>query len=268
MRYFLLLLFPLLLSSCYRPVYDERPFGADATTQENRLNRIAISNIGDEAGQQMRNFLIDRMYGSGRPQKTDATLGVGLSKTEEDLGLQRDGTTLRKRVTYVASYTLSDNASGRVLYSGYSRTTVYYGKLIGQYGVLVTREASLERALNDLSDAIVRNLLVFYGKNDVLPAAKAAEEAEQKALKEASDDSSDNPYKKTNQTSPDKALIEEAQKNLEKSLKNIPKPDAKITSKPLPAPIIPEPQQPMPDDNDFYFKPTITEPLPDETNRQ
>ncbi|MBY0429360.1 MAG: hypothetical protein K2Q32_09100 [Alphaproteobacteria bacterium] len=256
MRILLLLLFPLLLTSCYRPVYGERPFGASSTTQENRLNRIAISNIGDEAGQQMRNFLIDRMYGSGRPDKTDATLSVGLGKTEEDLGLQPDGTTLRKRVTYVASYTLSDNATGRVLYSGHSRSVVYYGKLVAQYGVLVTREASLERGLRDLSDAIVRNLLVFYGQQDVLPAAKAAEEAEQKAEQKAAQDEADvtptDKLKKTNQTSPDKALIEEAQKNLAKSLENMPKPSDKITSKPLPAPVIPEPQQPLPDDAPLY----------------
>lgn len=166
----LFILLPLLLlSACYRPVYGERPFGADATVQENRLNRIAVANIGDELGQQLRNFLIDRMYGAGRPDKTDATLSIGLSSVEEDLGLQKDATTLRKKVTYVASYTLTDNATQKVLLARSSRTFVSYDKIDAQYGVLVSKSASAERAMRELSDLVVTQLLVYYGQKDVLP---------------------------------------------------------------------------------------------------
>ena len=170
MRLIILLLLPLLLTSCYRPIYGERPFGADATQQENRLNRIFIKNIPDESGQKLRNFLIDRMYGSGRPDKTDATLTIGLTTSEEDLGLQKDATTLRKKVSYKATYLLTDNTTQKSLRSGSVRTFVSYDKIDAQYGVLVSREASLERAMRELSDLIVGQLLVYYGQRDVFPA--------------------------------------------------------------------------------------------------
>ncbi len=169
MRYLLLLLLPLLLTSCYRPVYGERPFGADATKQETRLNRIGIGNIPDETGQQLRNFLIDRMYGSGRPAQTDATLGITLQKIEEDLGLQKDATTLRKKITYIATYTLTDHASRKKLYGGRSRSFVSYDKIDAQYGALVSKDAATERAMRELSDLIITQLLVYYGQHDALP---------------------------------------------------------------------------------------------------
>ncbi len=177
MRIFIILLLPFLLSSCYRPVYGERPFGADATAQEVRLNRIAIANIADEKGQILRNFLIDRMYGAGRPDKTDATLSVGIRTTEDDLGLQKDATTLRKKITYVANYTLTDNATQKRIYSGTSRTFVGYDKIDAQYGALVSKEASAERALRELSDLIVTQLLVYYGQKEYSPSPMSDAEA-------------------------------------------------------------------------------------------
>jgi LPS-assembly lipoprotein len=166
MRILILLLLPLFLSSCYQPVYGERPFGAPATAQETRLNRIAIANIPDEQGQILRNYLIDRMYGAGRPDKTDATLNIAITKTEEDLGLQKDATTLRKKINYIANYSLVDNATHKNLYTRTSRTFVSYDKIDTQYGVVISKEASADRAYRELSDLIVTQLLIYYGQDD------------------------------------------------------------------------------------------------------
>lgn len=169
MRIFLVLLLPLLLVSCYRPIYGERPFGSEATTQQKRLNRIAINNISDELGQQLRNNLIDRMYGEGRPDQTDASLQIGLATTEEDLGLQKDATTLRKKITYIANFVLTDNATRKKLYTGTARTFVSYDKIDAQYGALSSKESSAQRAIRELSDLIVTQLLVYYGQKDFSP---------------------------------------------------------------------------------------------------
>ena len=141
-----------------------------ATQQETRLNRTAIAAIANEQGQILRNFLIDRMYGQGRPEKTDATLSITISQAEEDLGLQRDATTLRRKVTYTAAYTLTDNATHKLLYTGTSRTLVSYDKINAQYGAMVSRESAGKRAMRDLSDLIITQLLVYYGKKDNEPA--------------------------------------------------------------------------------------------------
>jgi hypothetical protein len=177
MRIILVLLLPLLLSSCYRPVYGKRPFGADATAQEKRLNTILIGNIQDESGQTLRNFLIDRMYGAGRPDKTDAILDIGLSSYDEDLGLQKDATTLRKKVTYRANYTLSDSKTHQIMFRRSSRTFVSYDKIDAQYGALVSKEAAQDRALRELADLIVTQLLVYYGQADYSPTPMTEYEA-------------------------------------------------------------------------------------------
>ncbi len=176
MRLFIVLLLPLILTSCYRPIYGERPFGAEATVQEKRLNRIAIANISNELGQQLRNHLIDRMYGQGRPEKTDATLQISLATTEENLGLQRDATTLRKKITYIANYILTDSTTQKKLYTGTSRTFVSYNKIDAQYGALSSRENSAQRAIRELSDLIVTQLLAYYGQKDFSPTPMTEEQ--------------------------------------------------------------------------------------------
>ncbi len=204
MRILILLLIPLLLTSCYRPVYGNKSFGADATVQETRLNRIAIANIPDETGQTLRNFLIDRMYGAGRPAQTDATLSVSLSTVEEDLGLQKDATTLRKKVTYIARYTLTDSATQKRLYSGMSRTFVSYDKIDAQYGVLASRKAATERAMRECSDLIVTQLLAYYGNRDVFPTLPAP-----KGLNQQPDEQLEKPsaLKKPEPAASDKSIL-------------------------------------------------------------
>jgi hypothetical protein len=162
MRYLILALF--LLTSCYQPIYGNK-VGGTPTAQEARLNAIAIGNIADEQGQTLRNLLIDRMYGAGRPEKTDARLDITITQTIEDLGLQKDATTLRKRVTFTAVYTLVDAANKTVL-STQSRAFATYNYIDAQYGALVSKDSAHKRALHELADLITARLLVYYGEGD------------------------------------------------------------------------------------------------------
>lgn len=166
MRFLILIILPVLLASCYRPMYGERPFGAAATQEETRLNSIHIANIPNEQGQILRNFLIDRMYGAGRPDKTDATLSVTISTGETDLGLQRDATTVRKKLVYAGTYFLTDNKTQQSLTSGAVRSIVFYDKIDAQYGALASKDAAAERALREISDLIVNQLLVYIHRKD------------------------------------------------------------------------------------------------------
>jgi LPS-assembly lipoprotein len=177
----------LLLTACYQPVYGGKSFSSAPTAQENRLNRVALGNIPDENGQQLRNLLIDRMYTAGRPDKPAHQLNVTLTSLEEKLGLQKDATTTRARLTLSTSYALVDTATGKTVFSNSARSVVSYNILDAQYATLASKENAYDRALRELSDMIVGRLLLYFGneepqKADAQPVRRNALEEDKPAL--------------------------------------------------------------------------------------
>lgn len=173
MRFLSLLLALLLLSSCYRPMYGGKSWGGEASVSETRLQAVDIANISNEDGQILRNALIDRMYGAGRPDKTSTQLSVKLSSVIEDLGLQKDATTLRKKITYTANYTLTDKTTGKTLLNTKSLAFGSYNYIDAQYASLNSKESAQERALRELANLIVTRILVYYGEGDNAALAPA-----------------------------------------------------------------------------------------------
>ncbi len=168
---FLLSAFVLLaalgLSGCYRPLYGEKPlFSAAPTAQEARLNSIAVAGIADEPGQRLRNLLIDRMYSRGRPAKPGKRLEVSLRIGEEHLGLQKDATTTRARLTVSAGFVLRSLGETRdVLLKGKARAIVNFSISDQAYDTLSAREDARNRGLREVADRIVTRLLLYLEEN-------------------------------------------------------------------------------------------------------
>lgn len=164
-----LLLGALSLSACYRPLYGDKDFSGVATVEEHRLNDISIGAIDGENGQKLRNLLIDRMYGQGRPAKASKRLDVTLTAVEEHLGLQKNAVTTRARLTVRAEYALFD--AGRkpgavALASGVSRAVVNFSILDQGYATLASRENAHDRALREIADLMVNRLLLYLGEGE------------------------------------------------------------------------------------------------------
>ena len=97
----LLLLLPyLLLTGCgFHPIYGSR----DESTRRCSRNSIRSPSraFPDRQGQTLRNELIDRMYGKGRPHNPKYHLAVTLRSTEEGIGLLPNAiTTLTELTVY------------------------------------------------------------------------------------------------------------------------------------------------------------------------
>jgi LPS-assembly lipoprotein len=163
----LLLLCVFSLSACYRPLYGDKGFGGEATVEEHRLNDIYIGGVEGENGQKLRNLLIDRMYGQGRPVKASKRLDISLSATEEHLGLQKNAVTTRARLTVRAEYALYDSKAKTdtpPLVSGASRSVVGFSILDQGYATLSSRENAYDRALREIADLMVNRLLLYLGE--------------------------------------------------------------------------------------------------------
>lgn len=168
MRFFiaLLLLLALPLSGCYRPLYGNKDSLSSQSAGEHTLGAIALGNIPDEHGQVLRNLLIDRMYAAGRPAAATRRLDVQLSSLEERLGLQKDATTTRARLTLKVGYTLVNTATGEKLFSTTSRSVVSYNELDDHYATLSSKEDAYRRGLVELADIMVARLLLFTSQGE------------------------------------------------------------------------------------------------------
>jgi LPS-assembly lipoprotein len=158
---FLIPVFCLLLSACgFSPIYGPHGNAAPVTKA---LGNVAIANMPDRQGQQLRNHLIDRMYFSGRPERPDATLDVTLRSTETDLGIQKDATASRRELNMWADYTLRDN-DGKQLLKGRAHSVVSFSKLSAQYGTLAAEQNATDRALKEVGEQIVNRLSLYYAE--------------------------------------------------------------------------------------------------------
>ena len=149
----------LTVSGCgFRPMY-----GAAAPADE-RLNQVDILLIPDRSGQQLRNYLIDRMYLNGRPERPDYRLAVSLAERQLDLGIQKDATATRSQLIISASYALYSNADGRQLLGGSLRQLSSYNVLPSEYATLVAEQDARERSLRAVGDDIIQRLTVFFNQ--------------------------------------------------------------------------------------------------------
>jgi LPS-assembly lipoprotein len=143
----------------FRPLYGQRP---DGSTTTDRLSVIAITNIRDRRGQQLRNLLIDRFYADGRPAQALYRLDVVLDSYEAKIGVQKDASAVRSQLTIAATYNLVNMADGRSLQQGVSRSLISYNILDDQYATWSSLNDAYQRGLEQIAeDLTVRSALVL-----------------------------------------------------------------------------------------------------------
>jgi LPS-assembly lipoprotein len=144
------------LSGCgFRPIYGE------AAKADERLNQVDIALIRDRSGQQLRNYLIDRMYLNGRPDRPEYDLSISLAEVQVDLGIQKDATATRSQITIAATYVLTSRAERKLLTTGSVRQLSSYNVLPSEYATLVAEQDARERTLRAIGDDIVLRLSLF-----------------------------------------------------------------------------------------------------------
>lgn len=151
----------LLLTACgFSPVYGTHTTeGATADT----LNQVAIDNIPDRSGQMLRNNLIDRMYGKGRPKKPLYHLAIVLSSSLQDLGIQANATSTRSLLDMSATYNLIDG-NGKTVLTGTAHSVTSFNKLTDQYASLVASESATDRTLREVSEQIVNRISLYFAE--------------------------------------------------------------------------------------------------------
>lgn len=122
---------------------------------------MKIQTIRDRVGQQVHNYLLDRLNRKGRPVEPAYLLEVALTVNTIQLGIERDETATRAKLVLTADFMLSDIETRDVLLKRSARSANSYNIV---ESALATRSAELDaidRAAREVSDEI-RLLLSLY----------------------------------------------------------------------------------------------------------
>jgi LPS-assembly lipoprotein len=162
-------IFCLLVSGCgFHPVYGSHDDGAPVAAQ---LNQVEIANIPDQYGQMLRNELIDRMYGKGRPHNPVYHLDVQLRETEEGIGLLPDAITTLTELNMYAEYSLKD-AQGKEVVRATAHAVATFNQLQAEYGTLAADQGAHQRSVNEVAEQIVERISLYFSEGTTItPAA-------------------------------------------------------------------------------------------------
>lgn len=151
----------LLLSACgFQPLY-----GAGARPAQQQLASVAIDNIENRTGQQLRLLLSDRFYSAAPATAPRYRLSVKFTTAKEELGIRRDDVATRARLALVGSFTLTPLNGGEA-FSGAERSFVSYNILTDPYATSAAEQNATERGLTQLADAITSRIALYLAGKD------------------------------------------------------------------------------------------------------
>jgi len=151
---------PLLAGCGFQPMYGRGAGRKMAAT----MTAIEITPIPDRIGQILRNDLIDSLTPRGQPARPIYRLAITLKKSSNALAIQPDATITRFNLRLDASFTLTDVATGKIVYKDRSRAIGSYNAVKSDFATLAAERDSERRAAQSLSEEITTLLGVFLAR--------------------------------------------------------------------------------------------------------
>lgn len=148
----------LLVSGCgFRPLYGAKSMGAVDT----QLAQVKIGIIPDRVGQQLHNYLLDRINRKGRPEKPLylLTVDVKIEKTRQAIEANQSAT--RAKLVFTASFSLQEISTEKVLVKNWARSVNSYNIVTSAISTRSAELDAIDRAAREVSEEI-RSLLALY----------------------------------------------------------------------------------------------------------
>ncbi|MFT6580026.1 MAG: LPS assembly lipoprotein LptE [Alphaproteobacteria bacterium] len=151
-----------LLAACgFQPLYGSRGSGSAV---EAALADIQITLIKDRAGQQLHNYLLDRLNPRGAPARPRFVLSVVSTISKTELGIERDETATRAKLSLSAKFELKDIASQRILTAGAARSTNSFNIVDSDFATLSAEKDAIDRAARVVSEEIKTRLSLYLNR--------------------------------------------------------------------------------------------------------
>lgn len=148
------------LAGCgFQPLHSQADDGSSVSAD---LSSVRVEPLRDRVGQQMHNFLRDRLNPQGQPVSPSYRLLVRLTEIVSETGVRRDETATRANLRISAEFALVEFGGGEELFAGRSSSTTSYDILENPFATTVSEEDARERALRELADDIQTRLSIYF----------------------------------------------------------------------------------------------------------
>ena len=149
-----------LTAACgFQPLYGER---GDQAGARDELTQVEIAVIAGRLGQQVHNYLLDRISPLGQPASPLYVLDVDLRLSKQALGVQRDATAARAKFVLAASYRLARKQGGSLLFQGSAQTANSFTIVQSDFANLSAEKDAIDRAAREVSDTIRARLALYF----------------------------------------------------------------------------------------------------------
>lgn len=145
----------------FTPLYGA---GANNETVAADLATVRVQPLRDRAGQQMHNFLRDRLNPKGQPEAPNYVLQVDLTESLRELGVRRDETATRANLKMQAQFFLRPVGGQTAVLTGMSSSTTSYDILSNPFATTVSEDDARERALREVADDIRTRLALYFSR--------------------------------------------------------------------------------------------------------
>lgn len=159
----------LAVAACgFQPLYGRN--GANGVSARDEMAQVRIAPIQDRVGQQLHNFLRDRLNPKRQPVSPSYNLQVTLTEQIEELGIRKDETATRANLKVFADFVLRDARTRKTLFEGRSRSFNSYNILDSQFATLFSESDARTRALKEISNDIRNRLAVYFTRIAARPS--------------------------------------------------------------------------------------------------
>ncbi|MBE9556057.1 MAG: hypothetical protein IMF08_04305, partial [Proteobacteria bacterium] len=148
----------LLVSGCgFRPLYGAKSLGA----VDSQLAHVKIGIIPDRVGQQLHNYLLDRVNRKGRPEKPLYLLSVKVNIEKVRQAFESNETATRAKLVFTASFELQEIATEKIILRNWARSINSYNIVTSAISTRSAELDAIDRAAREVSEEI-RSLLALY----------------------------------------------------------------------------------------------------------
>jgi LPS-assembly lipoprotein len=146
------------------------PRAREATPVSSDLAAVRVAPIPDRSGQVLRNQLVRLLNPAAGTQQGRYTLSVALKETINTFPVERSGFATAGNVEAVATYTLTEEATGNPVLAGTSRAISGYNLLDNDFSTYVAAGDARTRAVDQIAFEIRNRLAAHFSKQARSPA--------------------------------------------------------------------------------------------------
>ncbi len=141
----------------------------EATPVFSDLAAVQVGVIPDRSGQLLRNELVRQLNPAAGTQPGRYTLAVILKETVDTFAVERSGFATTANVEVVATYTLTEDATGNPVLAATSRAVSGYNLLDNAFSTYVASGDARTRAIEQIAFEIRNRLAAHFAKSAKSP---------------------------------------------------------------------------------------------------